>query len=240
MAKLFGKIPLPSGPAEGEPRLHFWRLKKQLGKPPVAWEHVVIPFEAQSRDLQKQTARIRLERNYQKIPFALSPALLASPSQIPGIGGAVWGGTMFLNYRANFKAHKQIKSALSTGVEKESLPFSAAFEPTEGGYKRMTPARLMQKLPKMTHFVVDNDGSIVALRHPLDGVAKAQGFGERAKNLGIWLKWIPLRTRMRLRKPRRVVRVKVPLTQRLKRLVRVPVPQQLKPVPVKILRATRR
>ncbi len=241
MAKLFGKIPWPSGPPEGEPRLHFWRLKKRLGLPQFNVEHLVIPFEAQGGALQKQTTRIWVDRNDQKIPILLSSMLPFASGKERFFGG-FWALAMLSNYNSNFKAHKRLKSALSKGAGENKLPFSAAYEPTEEGYKQMTAARLADRFKKMTHFEVDNDRNIIAIQHPLDGVAKARGFSERVKNLRVWLKWMPLRTRMQLQKPLRPVRVNVPRQSLLARLVPSgPLPQQkLKPVPAKILRTTRR
>ncbi len=243
MAKLFGSIPNPfSGPPLGEPRLHFWRLKKQLGRPPVAWEHLVIPKSALAPELRKEIREGQFIRgswdavsaySYAKVlpPQSLREALL-----VPAIAFSVTAPIRV----SLMKLHQYtIKRQLVKGLEKESLPFTAAYEPTEEGYKQVTSARLMQQMRKMTHGMVDNAGNIILLKHPLEGLAKAQGFGERWANLKKWVAWNqPLhRTRFKLRKPRRIVRVKVPKPGVLARLASHPMPQALKPAPIKNIRA---
>ncbi|MFA6049542.1 MAG: hypothetical protein WC792_06370 [Candidatus Micrarchaeia archaeon] len=163
-----------------------------LGKPQLPYEHVVIPKGAQSHELRNLVGSVKtsqLWRNANVGGMEFYEWLTRPTLGSLVINGVYWGSAVAAaSGPFIFKANKRIGAHLSkTGTV--NAPFDAAYENAGGGYKRIEPGRLNAQLSRMTHGVIDNADNIVLLRHPLHGVAKAQNFKERAKHLGIWLKW---------------------------------------------------
>ncbi len=200
----------------GEPKLHFWRIKKALSRGPfkfhqVPYEHLIIPHEAQSAKLKRKTEAIletRFRRSLQNPMFfglASLHAQIFPPAFKPAFTHFIIpliGISALLQTAIVPAIHKKLKSELQAT---ETFPASGALEYRNGAYREFeSSARFQAKFKQMTHAVVDNRGNLLLIKHPLHQVPKGLALAARAKLL-LW--HLPFqRMKIKLQPPVRTAR----------------------------------
>ncbi len=168
------------------PKLHFRRTKQILGIKQIPYEHLIIPFAAQPPEIQNITGALvdlRAKRNFNPTKYSLRK----------------WQTAIKIG-------HDELKDKL---LRNGTINAKAIFQLENGKLIRLENTNHVQTtLQQMTEGVVDNNRGIELIRHPLDGVAKAQTARERWENLRKWIQWHhPFqRYRFELRPPRRYER----------------------------------
>ncbi len=160
----------PRGTEEFEgPSLYFKKAKEKLGLPQVPFEHIVIPFSSQTIEKQAtEQARKNLLRR-------LFPRK---------------SGFSLVSTNKDYKHDLHLGELLGFVYGPELYPYVKHVVGYELKNEKYRPIeKLEQKLSRMTHCVVDNEGNIILMRNPALDAAKAITFKERAEHLKKLFLW---------------------------------------------------